>query len=123
MVMVVVGDGRDVSFWRAMQQLGTSGQQQFGISAPVRIGARLQIVVVMVVMMKHVFLLHQAHDVGSAASLLRFPLSRLNAVFAHREWAIYAVQFKVQPTSVANRFAFVVATPKCRCSSAAIGAA
>lgn len=88
MVMVVVRDGRDVSFWRAVQHFRASGEQQFGIS--VSVAARLQIVV-MVVMMQHVLLLHQAHDVGTAAGLFRFPLSRLYAVFAHREWAIYAV--------------------------------
>lgn len=76
-----------------------------------------------VVMEVHIFLLNQSHDVGAASSLFRFPFSRLNAVFSHGKWAVNAMQFKVQPTSIANRFSLVVASPQCGRSCAAVCAA
>lgn len=65
--------------------------------------------------MMHVFLFDQTQNVGTASSLLRFPLSRLNAVFAHREWAVDSVQFEIESAGIAHGLTFVIATPQsCR---------
>lgn len=122
--MVMMGDGRHVALWRVMQKLWAARQHELRVAAESDALARLQVVrMVHVVVMVHVLLLHHAQHVGPAAGFFRFPLSRLDAVFAHRQWAVDAMQLKVQPTSVADRFALVVPTPqRCR-SGAAIGAA
>lgn len=122
---MVVGDGRDVSLRRVVQHFGASGQVKLCVATAVdRSGIGFQVVVMEAMMMEvHVFLFDQSHDVAAAASLFRFSFSRLDAVFSHGQWAVDAMQFKVQPTSIANWFSFVVATPQCCRSCAAVGAA
>lgn len=120
-----MGDGRDVSLRRIVMHFGASGQVKLCVAVTVdrrRIGFQV-VVMEAVVMEMHIFLFDQSHDVGTASSLFRFPFSRLDAVFSHGQWAVDAMQFKVQPTSVANRFSFVVATPQCSRSCAAVCAA
>lgn len=122
---MVMGDGRHVAFWRVVQEFGAARQHELRIAAQTDALARLQVVgvVQLVVVVVHVLFLHHAQHVRPAAGLLRLPFSRLDAVFAHRQWAVDAMQLEVQPTGIADRFAFVVATPQRGRSGAAIGTA
>lgn len=56
------------------------------------------------------------------AALLWFSLARLDAIFAHRQRPVDAMQLEVEATCVAHGFAIVVATPQSGRPGAAVGA-
>jgi len=60
---------------------------------------------------------------GATTRLFGLPLPRLDAILAHGQWSVHAVQLVVQSAGIAHGLPVVVPSPKCRGSSAAVGAA
>jgi hypothetical protein len=71
--------------------------------------------------MMQIILFSQTQDIPSRrASLLWLSFPRLNPIFSHRQWTIDSMQFEIETTGIANWFTFVVSSPQCCGSCAAV---